>query len=134
MESIPLTLSGKIDKKRLPEPSAGEPNRARFQAPTTELEQRLATAWKRNLGIEHVGITDNYFSLGGDSIRSIALVTHARSMGLDFRVKDLFTHPTIASLAEAITSGGVDQTHASIPEAFDLITEEERTTLLQSFS
>ena len=69
------------------------------QAPCTPLEAELAAIWKDVLGVERVGIHDNFFDLGGDSILSIRIVAKANRLGLKLTSRQLFEHPTISALA-----------------------------------
>ncbi|MFZ6659098.1 amino acid adenylation domain-containing protein [Undibacterium sp. TJN19] len=134
LDAIPLSANGKLDRKRLPKVSQDHLASAQYMAPVTDLEKRLAEVWKKNLKLDKVSIADNYFSLGGDSIRSISLVAEARHSGIDFQVKDLFSNPTIMSLGQAIEAGISQHVQAAMPEAFDLISDEEKQALFEQFS
>nr|WP_307729680.1 non-ribosomal peptide synthetase [Massilia sp. CFBP 13721] len=139
LESLPLTNNGKLDTRRLPRPDTEAYARRQYAAPTNALEAKLAQLWQQNLGVAQVGIDDNYFAVGGDSIRSIALAAQAKAMGIPFMVRDLFVNPTIAGLARAMAAGDVaveapDTDMATETEAFDLISDEERQALLDQFS
>ncbi|WP_352289517.1 phosphopantetheine-binding protein, partial [Psychrobacter sp. GW64-MNA-CIBAN-0177] len=78
---------------------------AAYVAPGTELEQRIATIWQDVLKREQVGITDNFFALGGDSIVSIQVVSRARQAGIILTPKDLFQYQTVQSLARVAQLG-----------------------------
>jgi amino acid adenylation domain-containing protein len=134
LDSIPLSANGKLDRRRLPEPPEEMRTRAECVTPVTETEHRLTEIWTRNLGVSAMGVTDDYFALGGDSIRAIALVAQARAAGLEFAMRDLFVHPTIRALAEAFDAGRLAQVQNDVPEAFDLITDDEKRALLNQFS
>ncbi|MBD8529923.1 phosphopantetheine-binding protein, partial [Massilia sp. CFBP 13647] len=128
-----------LDTRRLPRPDTEAYARRQYAAPTNALEAKLAQLWQQNLGVAQVGIDDNYFAVGGDSIRSIALAAQAKAMGIPFMVRDLFVNPTIAGLARAMAAGDVaveapDTDMATETEAFDLISDEERQALLDQFS
>ena len=128
LTSLPRTVSGAVDRSGLPQPSGGG---GRYVAPRTTLERTLVEVWQEQLGIEQVGVEENYFALGGDSIRSIALVAQARERGVDFSIKDLFTHPTVSALASAIERGEVRR-HLEVEEEiepFALLTPTEREQL-----
>jgi amino acid adenylation domain-containing protein len=107
MERLPLTPNGKIDRKRLPEPEAGRPElEARFIAARNASERMLVTLWQELLGIETIGIHDNFFDLGGHSLLVVEM--HARlteRTGRQFPVIDLFRYTTVADLAEFLDSG-----------------------------
>jgi amino acid adenylation domain-containing protein len=101
LPSLPLTANGKVDRAALPPiPSAGE------QAATplgTELERRLARIWEEVLGVPCRSADDDFFGLGGHSLRAMAVVARIRrDMGIDLPIRCLFESPTIASLAVAI--------------------------------
>ncbi|MBD0673127.1 non-ribosomal peptide synthetase, partial [Streptomyces sp. CBMA156] len=102
---LPLTANGKVDRRRLPAP---DPQRAGgdrpHRAPGTEAERLLAAIWAELLGVERVGLDDDFFLLGGDSILSIQVVSRARAAGLALSPRDLFRHPTVAALAAAAGS------------------------------
>jgi amino acid adenylation domain-containing protein/non-ribosomal peptide synthase protein (TIGR01720 family) len=109
--ALPLTAQGKIDLRALPTP--GWQPGAAYAEPRTATEQTLCGLFAAVLGRERVGVEDNFFGLGGDSILSILLVGRARASGLAFSPRDLFEHPTAADLARiarhvAAASGGVD--------------------------
>jgi amino acid adenylation domain-containing protein/non-ribosomal peptide synthase protein (TIGR01720 family) len=80
-----------------------------YVAPRTEKEKVLAEIWQHTLGIEQVGIDDNYFDLGGDSVLAIHLISRARKAGLKLTPKQLFQHQTVAGLAAAADTGMTNQ-------------------------
>jgi amino acid adenylation domain-containing protein len=133
MDVFPLSSNGKLDRSQLPEPDERAYAHKRYVAPKNPLEKMLVDLWQRNLAVRQVGIDDNYFAVGGDSIRSISLVAQAKTLGIEIQVRDLFTHPTIGALAEAITKGNLHRAQTRVPEAFDLLTAEERDALLERF-
>ena len=129
LDTLPRTAAGAVDRSGLPQPE-GWDAAAKYVAPRSSLETTLVEVWQEQLGIERVGIEDNYFALGGDSIRSIALVAQARERGVGFSIKDLFAYPTVSGLASAIERGEVrkDLVAAEI-EPFALLTQAERERL-----
>src|SRR3982074_2385622 len=80
MESLPLNASGKVDRRRLPEPEWEE--RGGYEAPRDEVEEGLAEVWGEVLRVERVGVRDNFFELGGDSILSIQVVARCAERGM----------------------------------------------------
>ncbi len=99
---LPLTSNGKVDRRGLPDPAhANRPRRASIVSPRTPQEQVLVDLFGRVLGIDDVDVHDNFFDLGGDSIRSLQLRALARDAGLDFTVADVFRCQTIDRLARA---------------------------------
>ncbi|WP_145956919.1 non-ribosomal peptide synthetase, partial [Xenorhabdus miraniensis] len=101
IQSMPLTRNGKVDRHALPEPIWE--NRDNYVAPRNELETRLCAIWQAVLGLEHIGIEDNFFRIGGDSIVSIQLVSKLRQAGFSLQVKSIFEAPTVARLAQLLT-------------------------------
>ncbi|MET8178288.1 non-ribosomal peptide synthase/polyketide synthase [Streptomyces sp. NPDC005336] len=105
LDALPLTPHGKVDRRALPDPDPAPASGAGHVAPRTPLESRIATIWADVLGLERVGVHDNFFDLGGDSILSIQVVSRARQAGLRLSTKDLFTHQSVAALAAVATAG-----------------------------
>ncbi len=102
LDALPLTANGKVDRKALgrrpPAPAAGDRPVA-GAAPRTPAEKILTGIWRRVLSVDQVGVHDNFFQIGGDSILSIQLVSRAREEGLALSPRQVFQHPTIAELA-----------------------------------
>ncbi|MBW4617799.1 MAG: amino acid adenylation domain-containing protein [Cyanosarcina radialis HA8281-LM2] len=127
LPSLPLTSNGKIDRQALPAPDTNRPELAEaFVAPSTAAEQILAEIWSRVLGIDRIGVDDNFFALGGDSIRSIQVRFHSQAKGLHFSLQQLFQHQTIRTLAQNLAAGEVE---AQPVEPFALICPEDRAML-----
>jgi non-ribosomal peptide synthase protein (TIGR01720 family) len=100
MKDLPLTANGKIDRKALPVPEYQlRPGLRDLIPPATKEELVLADIWKSLLGLEQVGVNENFFELGGDSILSIQLVARAGLENIQITPKQVFEHPTIAGLA-----------------------------------
>jgi amino acid adenylation domain-containing protein/non-ribosomal peptide synthase protein (TIGR01720 family) len=101
LAELPLTLNGKVDRRALPAPEHTRSQSAEsYVAAVTPAEQALADIWCEVLGLPQVGVHDNFFHLGGDSILSIQVIARANEAGLRLTPKQLFQHPTIAQLAE----------------------------------
>jgi amino acid adenylation domain-containing protein len=104
LQRLPLNPSGKVDRRALPDPGGARPIlETAYAAPREGRETALATLWREVLGIERVGIHDNFFDLGGHSLLLMRL--HARiaaETGIDLPVLELFEHPTVASLARRL--------------------------------
>jgi amino acid adenylation domain-containing protein/non-ribosomal peptide synthase protein (TIGR01720 family) len=98
LDALPLTPNGKLDRSALPEPAEGSA-RAAAAPPRTPAEETLIRIWSEILKIEPIGIHDNFFALGGDSIQNILVASRARREGLVLSPQQLFEHPTIAELA-----------------------------------
>jgi len=103
LDSLPLNLNGKVDKQALPTPeSTSLTLGTTYVAPRTEIEQQLAAVWQKVLDKQKIGIYDNYFALGGDSIKAIQIASRLHQENLKVEVKDIFLHQTIAELAEQV--------------------------------
>jgi non-ribosomal peptide synthase protein (TIGR01720 family) len=94
LPSFPMTSNGKINKKLLTLPDTKD----NFVAPMLQLEKQLALLWQEVLVVEQVGIYDNFYELGGDSIKAIQLASRCKTHGIHVRVKDIFNHQTISSI------------------------------------
>jgi len=101
LPAMPLTANGKIDRRALPAPDRSRPELEKaYVAPRTALEQFLAEVWQEVLGVEKVGVYDNFFEIGGDSIRSAVLVNRVQEvLGETFPVRAVFHVPTVAEMA-----------------------------------
>lgn len=103
-DALPLTPVGKVDLQALPAPDevslcADEQADERGRAPQTPVEAVLLSIWSRTLRAPHIGVHDNFFALGGDSILSIQVVSRARQAGIELTPKQIFQHQTVAELA-----------------------------------
>ena len=127
LESIPLTGNGKVDRKRLPAWQANE-QQTQYEAPRTRTERTLCEVWERVLQVERVGVNDNYFALGGDSILSIQVLWQARAAGLSFTLADLLRYQTIRALSEHVQSVEAPEEWVKVG-AFELLSEAERQRL-----
>ncbi|UCH97971.1 MAG: AMP-binding protein, partial [Candidatus Aminicenantes bacterium] len=107
MEKIPLNTSGKPDRKTLPEPglkTGGE----NYEPPRNNVEKKLVDTWSkvlfgRNPSHQAVGINDNFFEIGGDSIKAIQVSAKLKTYGLNLKINHLFLYPTIKELTRHIT-------------------------------
>uniref|UniRef100_A6VYF7 Amino acid adenylation domain n=1 Tax=Marinomonas sp. (strain MWYL1) TaxID=400668 RepID=A6VYF7_MARMS len=98
----PLLPSGKINRQALPLPVRSLSQTTVYRAPQTEQARQLCAIWSSVLGLDQVGVDDNFFEIGGDSILSIQVVSQARQQGIYFDVRDLFEHQSIAQLCDVI--------------------------------
>ncbi|MEA5360258.1 amino acid adenylation domain-containing protein [Amycolatopsis sp., V23-08] len=98
LAQLPLTANGKLDRRALPEPEFGQ---ARYRAARTPEEQALAGAFAEVLGLDQVGIDDNFFERGGQSLLAARLIARIRSMmGVEVPIQLIFDAPTVARLAQ----------------------------------
>ncbi|MEV6166563.1 amino acid adenylation domain-containing protein [Streptomyces sp. NPDC052052] len=125
LDTLPHLPNGKIDRKKLPEPDmrtgAGE-----YVAPSGETERVLVEAWAEVLGVDRVGVRDNFFDLGGDSIRSVQVLAAVRRRGLTFELSDLFQHTTVERLAVLCLPY---EAPAQELEPFSMVTAEDRARI-----
>jgi acyl-coenzyme A synthetase/AMP-(fatty) acid ligase/acyl carrier protein len=104
LDSLPLTPTGKIDRRALPEPDkTARDSNAAFVAPRSLVESELTNVWCEILGLERIGIYDNFFDLGGHSISATQIVARLqRIFHVDLPLASLLVNPTVAGLAEVI--------------------------------
>ncbi|MFB6365159.1 amino acid adenylation domain-containing protein, partial [Paenibacillus elgii] len=102
LERLPLTPNGKIDRKALPAPEGGASG-SEYTAPRTPLEAKLVRIWQEVLGVTTVGVKDNFFDLGGHSLRATTLVSKVhKELNVDLPLRDVFRYATIEEMAQAI--------------------------------
>ncbi|MCK9818553.1 condensation domain-containing protein, partial [Pseudomonas sp. MAFF 302046] len=108
LEQLPLTTNGKLDRKALPAPDAGQLQQ-QYIAPQTALEQGMAAIWQEVLGIEQVGLSDNFFELGGHSLLATQVVSRVRqALNIEAPLRTLFEHPDLAGFVSALDQGQTD--------------------------
>jgi len=101
LEALPLTQNGKVDRKALPAPA--DASRGQGGPPRTETQKAIAAVWCELLRTEGIGIQDDFFDLGGQSMTAVGLVTRLRALfNINLEIAVLFERPTIAGLSEAI--------------------------------
>ncbi|HTI15983.1 MAG TPA: non-ribosomal peptide synthase/polyketide synthase [Dictyobacter sp.] len=112
LERLPVTASGKVDRRALPLPDEQvlQHHQKQFVAPCTPQQEALAQIWQDVLHVSQIGIHDNFFALGGDSILSLQVITRARQAGIHLQPKQLFQHQSIAQLASIIADNPVSNT------------------------
>ncbi|MDQ3643360.1 MAG: phosphopantetheine-binding protein, partial [Actinomycetota bacterium] len=127
LDHLPLTPNGKTDRKALPAPDyAHREDKRPYIAPRTPTEQTLATIWATVLGIESPGVDDDFFDVGGDSLKAVRIVTALRSeFCVDAAMRHLFEQPTIAGLAEivdvlAVAAAGAPRSAGDDREAIEI--------------
>jgi amino acid adenylation domain-containing protein len=127
VDSLPLTINGKVDRRALPSPDRARPEmRTSFVPPTSQDEKLLAKLWSEALQVDQIGVHDNFFELGGDSIRSIQVLAKAQQLGLKLSLQQLFQTPTIFELARSKKENEDAMTTVA---PFSLISETDRKKL-----
>ncbi|MGP3973993.1 amino acid adenylation domain-containing protein [Streptomyces sp. 8N114] len=107
VDALPLTASGKLDRRALPAPRFS--STASSRPPRTRVEETLCKLFGELLGVPDVGIDDSFFDLGGDSITTIQLVSRAQAAGITLTPQDVLTHRAVAGLASAaVEHGGIE--------------------------
>ncbi|ERT10237.1 hypothetical protein O185_26210, partial [Photorhabdus temperata J3] len=102
LDAFPLTPSGKLDRRALPEPGKEAFARQVYEAPQGETETLLAAIWSELLGIEQVSRHDSFFALGGHSLLAVRMVERLRNVGLTLAVRDLFQTPVLSEFAQTV--------------------------------
>ncbi|HEX5758393.1 MAG TPA: amino acid adenylation domain-containing protein [Thermoanaerobaculia bacterium] len=128
LPALPLTPNGKVDRRALPAPdgSAREP-REGYVAPKSELERLVAGVWRELLGVERVGLDDNFFDLGGHSLLLIrAQRKLSQTLGRQIPVTDLFRSPTVSALAGRLAGAAAAQPPDSGKERAELRRESQQ--------
>ncbi|HVK82944.1 MAG TPA: amino acid adenylation domain-containing protein, partial [Kofleriaceae bacterium] len=135
LAAMPLTTTGKVARKLLPEVDLSALDRGAFEAPRTPEEQGLAEIWREMLGVEHVGAHDNFFKLGGNSLMALRLVSRIRSkFAVSLPVRTVFTSPTLDAIAAMLKPDPAKETaDTGIKFVPTSITEAAATTVQQYF-
>jgi amino acid adenylation domain-containing protein len=133
LDSLPLTPSGKIDRKALPAPDQSRPElESAFVAPRTRTEELLAGIWAEVLKLEGVGIHDNFFELGGHSLLATQVISRVRkAFQVELPLRSLFETPTVAGLAARVAQKEAPpQDTASVLAQLESLSDEEAQLLL----
>ncbi|MGY2376057.1 amino acid adenylation domain-containing protein [Pseudomonas sp. SDO524_S393] len=116
LDELPLTRNGKLDVQRLPLPHKANDDSATHVAPRNDVESLLATIWQDVLQREQVGVHDNFFAIGGDSILNLQIIARANQQGLKLTPRQLFENRTIADIARVL---GADASHSVAEQRAD---------------
>jgi aryl carrier-like protein len=133
VDAMPVTPNGKIDRGALPRPTRTERRESKERLlPRTAMERQLAEIWAEVLGIKDAGVNENFFSIGGNSLRAVQVVSRIRTrMGRDVPLRAVFEAPTIAEFAEALE--GLQDEEAEISSLLaeiEHLTDEQASSLL----
>ena len=130
LEQLPLTASGKVDRRALPAPDVSA--RQAFQAPASDLERTIAAAWCAVLERDAVGTRDSFFDLGGNSILLARVLTQLRrDLSPDLTLLDLFTYPRIEDLAAHLSAAGTAARETRAAADVSARAERQRAALKQ---
>jgi tyrocidine synthetase-3 len=103
LKRLPLNSNGKVDRKALPEPAVRAGSDALYTAPGNRTEEKLAEIWNSVLGLDRVGMDENFFDLGGHSLKAMVTVSRIhKELGIQIPLKELFLSPTVRELALAL--------------------------------
>lgn len=118
VDAIPLTANGKTDRNALPKPNAAQSGGKALAAPETALEESLCRIWQKTLGIEAIGIDDNFFDLGGHSLKGMMLIANIQAeLEKSVPLKALFEQPTVRQLAAYMEASAVSGGHQVLKPA-----------------
>lgn len=112
--SIPLTINGKVDVSSLPDITTGAESSVDHMEGTNELERVVLSVWRGVLSNERIGIYDNFFERGGDSIKAIQIASRLHNVGYSIHVSDIFNNPTVASMTLMVKESIEDVNEKSI--------------------
>ena len=127
LEALPLTPSGKLDRRSLPAPGLEDYVSRRYEAPQGDVEEILAGVWQELLRVARVGRWDNFFELGGHSLLIVQLMERLRRVGLSAQLRLIFESPTLADMAGALRRGTSEQLEVTpnrIPVGCEAITPQ----------
>ena len=103
LDALPRTISGKVDRAKLPAPGTEDSRTGTYVAPRTAIEEVVANIWAGVLEVERIGVTDSFFELGGNSLLATLVMARVRSaLRADVDVRELFEHPTVADLSATV--------------------------------
>jgi amino acid adenylation domain-containing protein len=124
LEKMPVLPNGKLNRKALPDPATAQANSSRKTVlPQNDLERTIVSVWQEVLGRQNVGTQDNFFDLGGHSLKAVEIHKRLQNLGLSVNILDLFTHPTIGALAAFL--GGQKQ-ESFLPIAKEQASDRKR--------
>ncbi|HET8842843.1 MAG TPA: phosphopantetheine-binding protein, partial [Ktedonobacteraceae bacterium] len=134
LEHWPLTPNGKLDRRQLPAPLWSERSgvTTALVAPRTPLEEMLVEIWQHVLGIEQIGVNDDFFALGGHSLLATQVIARLREiLQIEIPLRALFEMPTIAALAEQILQGLLQHLDEDMVTSIEQLSLDEAQLLLQ---
>ncbi|MFB6366765.1 amino acid adenylation domain-containing protein [Paenibacillus elgii] len=127
VESLPRQANGRIDYERLQRQTEHKAKQSSYVAPSNRVEENLVNIWKSVLEVQKIGVEDNYFVRGGDSIRMLSIIALAKDSNLHFGIRDLLSYQTIRELAPHVRTKQ-EMSQASDGKV-DLLPETDRANL-----
>ncbi|MGN4771119.1 amino acid adenylation domain-containing protein [Bacillus cereus group sp. MYBK216-2] len=121
IDKIPLSSNGKIDTMALPVIDVTELIESKYEEPRDKIEEILVKVWEKILGIDRIGINYNYYEIGGDSIKSILIVSELRKYHLRLEIKDLMQFPRIKELREHVKLDDTQVNQSAVEGKADLV-------------
>ncbi|QHI35456.1 Tyrocidine synthase 3 [Kordia antarctica] len=135
LEVFPVTINGKIDKKKLLEFKTQKVKTSFYKAPKTDIEKELVLIWEHLLNIDKVGIEDNFFELGGHSLKAVRFINALEEKGYDLGMKEIFQNPTIAGIIPLLNTIAEEIGISKAPEmvAYPTTSSQRRIWTLSQF-
>ncbi|SHO52357.1 non-ribosomal peptide synthetase [Anaerocolumna xylanovorans] len=109
IKEIPLSGNGKVNKKKLIKPVTVKNKSSAYIRPTTDNQEKLVKVWQEVLGMEQIGIKDDFFDLGGDSLKAVEIVSKAENEGISISLTEMYSNPTIEELTKRISEKGTSK-------------------------
>lgn len=132
LSNFPYTPNGKVDRKQLPDPYLSTRELQPIVLPANETEEKLLLIWKHVLEVEHIGVTDDFFNMGGHSLKALKLEVELERAGFPVKGEEIYRYPTVRGFAARSKEDHVGQPeeHAVLPENALLLTDEQGVTIL----
>jgi len=122
LEELPLTANGKLDRRRLPKPEWDRPRKEGRTRPSNEVEELVAAVWVDVLGLQEVGVDENFFDLGGHSLKATGLQSRLRKIfRVNIELRGLFESPTVAQQARLLVD--LESTPGNVEKIAQLFSE-----------
>ncbi|HEX8393775.1 MAG TPA: amino acid adenylation domain-containing protein [Longimicrobium sp.] len=133
MDAMPMTTTGKLDRRALPAPQAETVPEGERIAPRTVVEEMVSDIWAEVLRRDDFGVEDNFFTLGGHSLLATQVLARiAQTFEVEIRIRTFFEHPTIAGISEAVEGAGSPVLARMVDELADLSPEEIEALLAEA--
>lgn len=138
IEKIPLNESGKVNRNALPDPKLQVNTGAEYEAPRDEIERTTVEMWQKILGVQQISIHDNFFYLGGHSLKAITFLNFVyQKFGVNIRLSSLFESPTVSEISQVIREVETDTEPSIIPvgkqELYPLSSSQKSQFILQQY-